>query len=34
MTRSQPTLAGTGFEKYTEVTRRTQFLAVVLGTRT
>jgi transposase, IS5 family len=27
MTRSQPTLASTGFEKYTKVTRRAQFLA-------
>jgi len=27
MTRSQRTLAGTGFEKYTKVTRRAQFLA-------
>jgi len=27
MTRSQPTLAGAGFEKYTKVTRRAQFLA-------
>ncbi len=27
MTRSQPTLAGAGFEKYTQVTRRAQFLA-------
>ena len=27
MTRSQPTLAGTGFEKYTKRTRRAQFLA-------
>src|SRR5215472_5196860 len=27
MTRPQLTLAGTGFEKYTKVTRRTQFLA-------
>ena len=27
MTRSQPTLAGTGFEKYTKVTRRAQCLA-------
>ncbi len=27
MTRTQPTLAGVGFDKYTKVTRRTQFLA-------
>ncbi len=27
MTRSQLTLAGTGFEKYTKTTRRAQFLA-------
>jgi hypothetical protein len=27
MTRSQLTLAGTGFEKYTKMTRRAQFLA-------
>jgi hypothetical protein len=27
MTRSQRTLAGTGFEKYTKATRRAQFLA-------
>ena len=27
MTRSQLTLAGTGFEKYTKVTRRAEFLA-------
>src|SRR5437016_14658130 len=27
MTRSQATLAGSGFEKYTKVTRRAQFLA-------
>ena len=27
MTRPQLTLAGTGFEKYTKVTRRAQFLA-------
>src|SRR5262249_19650144 len=27
MTRAQPTLAGAGFEQYTKVTRRAQFLA-------